>query len=150
MKPGAAQVLLRLQLYVIDPPSGVAFAVQRGKSELLLPAAIENDAIRFELALRIGAPLPDGSFNFLGEFAQGTPDDRFVYVNSGVRAGQTSSCWDRRAKIKLHSIPREWVEAAAGHQDRAIEGRIKGTMNDGGPVCATPKPGMMFWRPSLN
>lgn len=146
----AAHELLRIQLYVIDPPPGVAFAVQRGKADLLLPAATEKCALRFEFELRIGLPLSDGSFNFLGEFAQGTPSDRFVYLNSGIRADQPRSCWDRRAKIKLQSIPHEYVESVLAEPGRAVEARVNGTMKGGSPVCATVPPKMLAWRLLLN
>ncbi|WP_235531855.1 DUF5990 family protein [Pelomonas sp. Root1237] len=136
---------LRMRIVVVDPPPGVSFAVQRGKSELLAPLAERGETIQFELSLRLGLPLPDGSVNFLGEFAQGTPADRFVYLNSGALAGQPGSNWTRRAKLKLASIPREVVEAVLASSAGAIEARVLGTMADGGPICASVKPHAVVW-----
>jgi hypothetical protein len=117
-----------MRVVVVAPPPGVRFAVQRGKLEL-----------------RLGLPLADGSINFLGEFAQGVPTDRFVYVNSGAQAGQAESCWSRRAKLKLASIPRQLVESAILSGEAVIQATLAGTMGDGGPICASVKPSNVEW-----
>ncbi|MBW8760940.1 MAG: hypothetical protein JF586_25475 [Burkholderiales bacterium] len=135
---------VRLRIVIVDPPPGVWFAVQRGRSELLQPLDGQLEAIAFELSLRLGTPLPDGTANFLGEYAQGTPADRFVYVNSGTLAGQADSGWTRRAKLKLAAIPRELVESALS--SGLIEARVLGTMADCGPICASVKPQAVAWR----
>lgn len=137
---------LQIILVVVQPPPGVLFAVQRGRDELLPPYASTAGSLSFALTVRLGPTRADRSFNFLGPYAQGTPDDRFVYVNSGVRAGQADTSWERRAKIKLAGIPRELVEAAAGVPHCAVEARIRGTMRDGGPVCASVAPPAIAWQ----
>jgi hypothetical protein len=112
----------------------------------LQPYASTAELISFAVTLNLGPALADGAFNFQGPYAQGTPADRFIYVNSGVRAGQADTRWERRAKIKLAGIPRELVEAAADDSNRAIEARIPGTAPDGGPVCATVQHDAITWR----
>ncbi|MFT4100803.1 MAG: DUF5990 family protein [Burkholderiaceae bacterium] len=139
--PSFVQLIVRVQ----DPPPEVAFAVQRGRSELLEPFAVESGSPCFALTLKLGRPLADGGANFLGEFAQGTPMDRFVYINSGVRAGQPASCWERRAKLKLADIPEPLLTAAAGQPDRAILATVQGVASDGGPICATVPPNAVTW-----
>jgi hypothetical protein len=134
-----------MRILVVDPPPGVRFAVQRGRSELLEPSAEQHEAIRFELSLRAASPLPEESIHFAGEFAQGTPADRFIYINSGTLAGQADSCWTRRAKLKLASIPRQVVEGALSPGGGIIEARVLGTMDDGGPICASVKPHAVVW-----
>ncbi|QNM95547.1 DUF5990 family protein [Chitinimonas koreensis] len=134
-----------MRIVVVAPPLGVRFAVQRGKSELLESRAEQPDEVWFEFELRLGAPLADGSANFLGEFAQGAPTDRFVYVNSGTQAGQPESCWSRRAKLKLASIPKQLVQTAISSGEAIIQARIAGTMGDGGPICASVKPSTVEW-----
>lgn len=126
---------LPLRIIVQHPPAGVAFAVQKGRDGLLAPSSATADALVFDLAVRVrdGA---DGRPNFLGEFAQGTPADRFVYVNSGASAGQAGSPWQRRAKVKLDTITREMVDAALA-RGAVLEARIEGTDRRGGPACAT-------------
>lgn len=136
---------VRMRIFVVDPPPGVRFAVQRGRSELLEPSAGQDGTIQFEFSLRRGSPLPGISVNFTGEFAQGSPSDRFIYLNSGTLAGQADSCWTRRAKLKLASIPGQIVEAALRSSDGVIEARVLGTMGDGGPICASVKPHAVVW-----
>jgi len=137
---------LQIILVVVNPPPGVVFAVQHGRDGLLPPYAAAADALSFALTLPLGPALPDGTFNYRGAFAQGTPAERFIYLNSGTYAGQQDTPWARRAKIQLAGVPRDLVESAAGHAHRAIEGRLSGTMRDGGPVCASVPPASTQWR----
>ena len=75
---------------VVEPPRDVHFRLQSGKSpgDLLPPARSTRSALVFEFTLSLGEPLPDGRPRFLGPLAQGTPEKRFVYVNSGTLAGR--------------------------------------------------------------
>lgn len=136
---------LQLILVLTAPPPDVLFAVQRGRDDLLRPYASTAESVSFAFTLSLGPALADESFNFRGPFAQGTPADRFIYVNAGTYAGQVGCRWERRAKIKLAGIPRHLVETAAGDANSAIEGHIHGTAKDGGPVCATVPPLSINW-----
>lgn len=137
-RPPAESRLLPVRITVIDPPTGVRFRVQRGRHELDEPSHITATAQSFDLTLRLGAPLADGRPNFLGEYAQGTPSDRFIYVNSGRHAGNPDSPWDRRAKVKLTGIDWPMIEELLAAPDELIlEAKIAGTAKDGGPACAT-------------
>lgn len=126
---------LRLRIVVVDPPASVAFAVQRGRSELLPPARQTPAELVFDFSVRV-AQTKSGEPNFLGPFAQGTVGERFVYVNSGQRAGEAQSCWDRRAKVHLKDIGWPLVKKALANGG-TLEARIEGTSRDGGPACAT-------------
>lgn len=64
--------------WVSSTTPGIRFAVQRGRSEPLAPSAERHDLVQFEFSLRLGAPLSEKSFNFVGEYAQGPPSDRFI------------------------------------------------------------------------
>jgi hypothetical protein len=128
---------IRCRIILINPPAGARFAMQRGRDALVEPSRISKDRISFDFTLRLGAPLPNGQPNFLGEFAQGTPSDRFVYVNSGKYASQPDSIWDRRAKIKLAGIDSALLKKALAAPDATLEAEIEGTGKDGGPACAT-------------
>lgn len=127
---------LPLRITVLHPPAGVAFAVQKGRDELLPATRKTAEEMVFDLTVRVADPSA-ASPNFLGPFAQGKPDDRFVYVNSGKRAGQADSCWDRRAKVKLGTITREMVDAALRDPRAVLEARFEGAGRDGSPSCAT-------------
>lgn len=130
--------LVRIEIAVKRPLPRVAYAMQRGKSELLLPRRARDGTLSFEVELRLGAPQADGSARFLGEYAQGPVGDRFVYVCSGRRAAvETATPWDRRAKVKLGSIPEALLERALKKPSARLRGAIEGTGKDGGPCCGT-------------
>lgn len=111
--------------------------LQRGKDELVPPTRCGRDSICFDFVLRIGHPPVGGRPRWLGDFAQGTPQDRFVYVNAGRQAGQAGTPWDRRAKIKLGSITAEQVREVLSAPGQVLEASFEGTGRDGGPACAT-------------
>lgn len=127
---------IQIRIVVVAPLAGVAMMVQEGKDKLLPPTRSSDDTISFEFPINID--LSSGQPNFLGKFAQGPKDARFVYVNSGTYAGEHHSCWGRRAKLSLMSITREQVEQAIA-DGSAIETRFPGVGRDGGPTCASVK-----------
>jgi hypothetical protein len=129
---------LPVRITVVHPPEGVTFRMQRGQGGKadLVPPAHDSDRLSFDLTLRVAAERPGGQLNFRGAFAQGPPDRRFVYVNSGTLAGQADSCWTRRAKVHLSGITREMIEQVLSDPEAILEARIWGVAKDGGPVCA--------------
>jgi hypothetical protein len=126
-----------LRITVLAPPPGVAWAVQSGRSELIKPSRHTVTEITFDVIVRIGRSQADGTPSLLGAVAQGPPASRFIYVNSGGRAGQPDSCWDRRAKIPLMGISSALLKAVRTTPGARLEARIIGTVCDGGPACAT-------------
>ena len=134
----AADLELPLRITVVDPPQGVRFQMQRGRSELVPPVRELRTSLRFDLTVRVGKR-PAGTPNFLGPFAQGPPDARFVYVNSGTLAAQADSCWTRRAKVPLSGITWTLIDQARA-SGLPVETTMPGTGRDGGPTCATVKP----------
>jgi len=135
-KTQSPPITLRLRIRVVQPPAGVQFRLQEGRSDLVAPAHETRGEIQFDFSLRLGPPR-QGRPNFLGPAAQGPAASRFIYINSGRRAGQQETCWDRRAKVPLTAITKALVQAALSNVGAVIEARIAGTANDGGPVCAT-------------
>jgi hypothetical protein len=129
--------VLPLRIVVLRPPAGVAFAVQRGRHELLPPASASDAELVFELDVRVAPRGEGGAPNFLGPCTQGPPADRFVYVNSGTSAGQPGSRWTRRAKVRIAGIGWDLVDEALETPGAVLEARIQGTGRDGGPCCAT-------------
>jgi hypothetical protein len=127
---------LPIRITVLHVPPGVTFAIQRGKDELLPPSRSKGGSLIFDLSVRVSERKGGGSANVLGPYAQGKPDDRFIYLNSGTMAGQPESCFTRRAKIKTGGITWQLVERALA--DKAVvEAEIEGRARDGGPCCAT-------------
>ena len=139
----AGERVLPVRIVVRRPPSGVSFALQKGKSEaegnaeLLAPSKSSGDSLSFDFSVRVAAGSTGSEPRFLGEFTQGPPTQRFVYLNSGKRAGQTGTHWDRRAKISLSAITSEMIDAVLTVPGTVLELEILGTAGDGGPVCAS-------------
>ena len=128
---------LPLRITVIDPVPGVWLRLQSGRTDLLEASISTSSEISFDFSVRIGSPQPDGRPTFLGPYTQGPPSGRFVYVNSGVRAGQLGTPWDRRAKIPLGDISPEQVAEVLRERGSLLEVRFAGRGRDGGPTCAT-------------
>ena len=128
---------LPIRVTVIEPPLGVTFAMQRGKDELLPPSKVGTLSLVFDLSIRVSERKAGSAPNVLGPYAQGKPDDRFLYLNSGTMAGQENSCWTRRAKIKTGGISWKLVEQTLTTPGAVLEAQIEGRMKDGGPCCAT-------------
>jgi hypothetical protein len=125
---------ITLRIVVVRPPSRVEWRVQSGRDELLASRSASDDEIVFEVTVNVTT---QGPVIFRGAVTQGPPKARFVYVNSGTRAGQVGSRWDRRAKISLTGITRAQVDAVLATPSALLESRIVGTSRDGGPACAT-------------
>ena len=128
---------LPIRITLIQIPVGVAFRIQRGKVDLVAPTQVDDDSLSFEFTVRVGAPQANGAPNFLGPFTQGTPAERFVYVNSGTLAGQADSVWTGRAKVKLAGITQAMIEETVATSGAVIEARIHGKAKDGGPAAAS-------------
>jgi hypothetical protein len=127
---------IRLRITLVKPPQGVRFGLQKGKTEIVSVTQSTGEDLAFDLTLRV-KERPDGRPNFLGPFAQGTPDVRFVYVNAGTSAGQAGSPWTRRLKVQLAGISWPQIEVALADPGAVLAARVAGTARDGGPACAT-------------
>lgn len=125
------------RIVVSQPLQGVVMKVQRGRDELLPPTDNSDDSISFEFDLTVDDSSHD--LNFLGKYAQGPKDARFIYVNSGTYAGQEGNCWSRRARLSLMSITRQQIKKAISSAGSRIEATIPGVGGDGGPTCASVK-----------
>jgi len=111
--------------------------VQRGKNELLPPAKQGDDELVFEFPISVD--MSSGQPNFLGAYAQGPKDARFIYVNSGTYAGQHATHWARRAKLTLMDVTAQQIEQLLANGGR-LEVSFPGTGGrDGGPTCASVK-----------
>jgi hypothetical protein len=127
-----------IRVIVTEPLEGVSMQIQKGRDELLAPTTKTKKALSFdfEISVSLDAAVP----NFLGKFAQGPKDARFIYLNSGTYAGKTDSCWGRRAKISLMNVTAEQVREVLSSPNSRLEITIQGRGTDGGPICASVKP----------
>lgn len=117
------------------PPAGVVMQVQMGRDDLLPPSTKTLDLMSFDIPVNVD--FESNTPNFLGKFAQGPKTARFIYVNSGTYAGQTDTCWSRRAKISLMGITPEQIQEILSSPGSRLEVDIEGTGSDGGPVCGS-------------
>lgn len=130
-----------LRIVVEQPPPGVDYGLQKGRGndyETVQTQRSKKEDLSFEFNVEVKEG-KDGLPNFLGPFAQGLPQERFVYLDIGTYAGQTSTPWSRRLKIPLDGITWKSIEQAA-RSAQLLETRVPGTGKDGGPSCATVKP----------
>ena len=126
-----------IRVRVLRPLTGVTMKVQRGKDELLSPTEVSGDALVF--GFTVSVDLSEATPNFLGKYAHGPKDQRFIYVNSGSYAGQEGTCWARRAKISLMNVTREQTDAVLTKHSAILQLEFEGVGRDGGPTCASIK-----------
>ena len=96
---------LTLRIILENPTTGVIFGLQKGKGnnyETVQKQTSKGENLSFELKIRVKCA--DNKVPvFLGPFAQGTPVDRFIYIDIGTYAGQVGSEWSRRFGSQSHS-----------------------------------------------
>lgn len=124
---------LKLQLIVIDPLPGVHCAMQRGSTDLH-PPIVSSGSLVFDFTVQVD--VSKDPIGLTGEFTQGPPAKRFVYVNSGTYAGEPCTSWSRRAKVPITSITASMAREAIT-SDTALQARVHGRAKDGGPFCAS-------------
>jgi hypothetical protein len=138
MNAKATQVThsLCLRLSVVGPPPNVSWAVQLGRSDLLVPVRRSKDRLEFEILLEL-VSMASGAAMVRGAAVQGPRGGRFLYLASGARAGDVMSPWDRRAKISLETLPLGTISKCPAGAAVVLAGEISGTAKDGGPACAS-------------
>ena len=131
---------ITLRVIVEKPPSGVDIGVQEGHGNdyrTVQTQRFTKQDLRFQFPIRVKES-KDGQPNFLGPFAQGPANTRFIYLDIGTCAGQIDTHWSRRLKIPLAGITWAMIEQATD-ASVVIETRVPGTGKDGGPTCGTVK-----------
>ncbi len=132
---------LTLRIILEAPPAGVDFGLQEGRGSNYKTVQTQRSKtgdLIFTFTVR-AKQNTNGEPTFLGPFAQGPPQERFVYIDIGTYAGQTETQWSRRLKIPLRGVSWTLVEQATA-SSQVLETRVPGTGRDGGPSCATVKP----------
>ncbi len=133
---------LTFRIILEKPPSGVDFALQKGKGnkyEIVQKQRSGTGDLRFEFTARAVPGAKGADPNLLGPFVQGPSDSRFVYLDISAFAGQAGG-WSRRLKIPLSGITAEILIRVAKNPTLILETRVPGTGKDGGPNCATVEP----------
>lgn len=123
---------LHLQIDCIHPPQlapddPVAFGLQDKNGNLIAGTPQPDGSLRFECDIQVR--LDGGTPNFLGAFAHGTAQDRFLYLTWKNRADDQII---QRIKIKLASITAAQVEAAL--QGGSLHASIEATRTGSVPL----------------
>ncbi|MEZ4902928.1 MAG: DUF5990 family protein [Spirosomataceae bacterium] len=132
---------IKIRIVLVAPTTGVDFGIQQGKGHgyevLQRQKAMEEDLV-FDLSLSLKTYKEAGP-DFAGKIVQGTPFQRFIYMNIGASAGQVNTLWNRRLKIPLSGITWEQIAEHQNNPNTRLELRILGKAKDGGPSCGTYK-----------
>ncbi|MFE0632080.1 DUF5990 family protein [Streptomyces sp. NPDC058864] len=123
--------------------SGVHVAVQRRArpAELLDPRPGDAAVATWDLDCRV-RETPDGP-DITGDWVQGGPGARFVYLVWGTVEGSGDFTMFRRAKLMLDGVEPATLRAAARHG--TLVGRLGLTDARGGPLCAAVRPPLVTW-----
>lgn len=119
--------------------SEIWIGVQSGK-EVVQRVKLPAESALFEIELKVANDNSEPHPNFVGPFAQGKPQDRFLYVCWG-RPGFGGWIGFRRAKLPLAGLTWKSIES------NVVRGRLKCTDPKGAPICATVKGEHFSWLP---
>jgi hypothetical protein len=137
--PDQQEVILRIHCRSLpgrrfEERTKVRLGIQNGKV-VVEDVLADADSVTFMVPLRVARNPKNGFPNFLGPFAQGTPEARFVYLCWGERVGEA---WNpfRRAKVSLKPLDWEQVQKSWATGD-PVEIMVNMTDEKGGPVCGS-------------
>lgn len=133
---------ISLKILLQKPPEGVQFGLQKGSGgnyETVLKQTSKGQDLCFEFKATVKAN-KENIPTFTGPFAQGSPNNKFVYIDIGTYAGQSDSTWSRRLKIPLTGITWDMISQLSALSTYVLETRVTGKGKDGSPSCGTAKP----------
>ena len=132
------------QIVLLKPTPGVDFGLQKGSGsnyETVQKQRSDSKDLSFNFTIKIkGDKAKDKSPGLAGSFVQGPTNGKFIYIDIGTYAGQTSTPWARRLKIPLAGITWKDIDQLIANPNLIMETSVPGTGKDGGPNCATVKP----------
>ena len=142
--PSQEQRIVKLTIECIDLPTHdwdghaeIWLGIQQGK-DVVQAVKLPIETVVFDAELRVGNDSSQGAPNFLGPFAQGSAQDRFVYLCWGSRH---LGLWAgfRRAKLPLSKVT--WTDIEQNH----VHVSVLCTDAKGGPICATIRDEFITW-----
>ena len=154
----AASPLLHLSIHCTELP-GIRFpdncgaptcyepvhlGIQRGE-EVIDDVPADRRQATFDASFRVGRK-KDGSPNFLGPYAHGPVDDRFVYLSWGVKS-KAGFAMFRRLKLRLGHLSWRQIERSM-ESGEPLRVTLRLTDAKGGPLCATPPETHVAWAAS--
>ena len=115
----------------------VYLGIQKG-DEVIEAVPADRKQVIFRPTFRV-AQQPDGSPNFLGDFAKGPPQERFFYLSWGVVHPHGHLEMFRRSKIHLNHLTWEQIQRAVS-KNKPLKVVIDMTGQKGDPICASIRP----------
>ena len=112
----------------------VRLGIQRDKTVLDEQPA-DGEALVFRCQVRVEPNAKTGAPNFLGPYAYGTPDERFLYLvwTEASPHGRTGF-----SRIKVHLRTIDWALIhSAREAGRPLEVRVSGRSRNGAPAAAS-------------
>ncbi len=120
----------------------VYLGIQKGKT-VIQSVPADREQVIFEAEFRIAAR-KDGEPNFLGPFAHGTPEQRFIYLSWGEKKDDGSLEIFRRAKVHLKHLDWSHIHPAL-ESGQSITARLRLTDDKGGPLCGSVRESHITW-----
>lgn len=132
---------ITLRIILEKPTVGTDFGIQQGSGHnyvTIQKQKSQGEDLTFVFSIKV-KPQTEELPVFLGAITQGSPKERFVYIDIGRAAGQLNTLWSRRLKIPLKSITWELIQQLETTQPAVLEVRVPGVGKDGGPNCGGAK-----------
>ena len=123
--------------------TAVRLGVQQGR-EVVQDVPADAETAAFSCPMRVERNPQTGKPGFFGPFAQGRPEERFIYLSWGVREGAVWNMF-RRAKIRLTDIGWPAIEQALA-AGKPLEATLRLTDRHGGPLCGTVTGEYIAWK----
>ena len=116
---------VNLRVICRNAPSGseIEFGLQEDKDTLHPGSRQADGSLVFTCSVRVQTNAATYQPNFLGSFAHGTPQQRFLYLSLRQRTGEPTA-WIRRVKIQLGSIT--WAQIEQAEKDGWLEAAVDG------------------------
>src|ERR1700752_2336416 len=106
-----------LRIILQEPTPGVVYGLQKGRGsnyETVQKQVFDASDLIFDFTVEVKHG-DNGNIILHGPFSQGTPQDRFVYIDIGTYAGQKDSQWGRRLKIPLAGIDAKLLDTLSSN-----------------------------------
>ena len=137
---------IAVKLICRDLPKGEAthLGIQDGK-EVSDLRPLGGKQIVFQVPFRLSTRKKDGGPNFLGAYTQGTPAQRFLYLNWGKQLAGGGFDYPSRAKVQLSHIT--WRDIERAHKGKKpLTAELTMTDERGNPICATVDKAHISWK----
>lgn len=130
---------LTLEITLHDSLNGILYGLQKGAgTNYNTIQKQEGGSPALTFTCEVVCKKAEDHLNFLGPFCQGTPKERFVYIDIGTYSSITDSISGGRLKIPLYGINPETI--AGIQQGSTLQTSVSALGKRGKPAFGTVKP----------